>query len=276
MLSALNQATLMKASLPIFLESVARAGYNGIEFRKDLVFNYLKDSSIPDLKKLLEHYHLTVHSWNAIELFSLCSEQEFNSILEYTERLMEIGKEIKCELIIAVPSFTNEFSLPRSKIIKKTVKRFQSIRKLAAGFDFKVGFEPLGFPTCSVRKIDDALEILELSEEDGLPESGLVIDTFHFFLAGYKPGDLLSVPRDRVWLVHFNDAIRKPLSTLQDGDRVFPGDGFFNLDGFSQALNDSRYDGVISLELFNEDYWNADPFEIAKVGLDRLKMYFDI
>ena len=34
-------------------------------------------------------------------------------------------------------------------------------------------------------------------------------------------------------------------------------------------LKDADYSGVISLELFNPSYWEQDPAEVARIGLEK-------
>jgi sugar phosphate isomerase/epimerase len=36
-------------------------------------------------------------------------------------------------------------------------------------------------------------------------------------------------------------------------------------------LKDAGYTGVISLELFNPNYWEQDPAEVAQIGLEKMK-----
>ena len=264
----------MKTPMETFLKSCASAGFTGVELRRDETFAYLKDHSVSDLKRLLDELHLKVVSWNAIELFSLCAEKEFKKMLDYTEKLMKIGNQIGCDLIIAVPSFSPDSKFPAEQTMPKTVERFQVLRKLASKYKFRMGFEPLGFPTNSVRKIDDALQVLKKAEADKLPPSGLVIDTFHYFLGEHPASAISKVPKDKLWLVHFNDCVKKPLDKLQDADRVWPGLGFFDLKGFSSGLKTMGYSGFVSLELFNPDYWKEEPLKALKTGFAATSKYF--
>ena len=273
MKAAINQATLMKAPMEEFLHTISEAGFIGVELRRDETFAYLETHSVSDLKELLTRYNLKVISWNAIELFSLCDEKEFQGMVEYSERLMKIGQEIGCDMIIAVPSFTDKAEVPPEQYFSRTVERFQALRSLAANYNFRMGFEPLGFPNCSVRKINLALKILIEAEKDGLPPSGLIIDTFHFFLGEHKCEDLGKIPLDRLWLIHFNDCVERALDTLQDHDRVWIGDGFFDLLGFYNQLQKIGYDDFLSLELFNEEYWTWDTYKAAKHAYGSLHPY---
>ncbi|MHA1274154.1 MAG: sugar phosphate isomerase/epimerase family protein [Promethearchaeota archaeon] len=268
---AVNQATLMKTPMNIFLEAISNAGFEGVELRRDETFNYLKTHTVEDLNQLLQKNKLNCITFNAIELFSLCSEKEFQKILIYTEKLMQIGNQINCDVIIAVPSFLDDLTIVESKIVSQTVERLKIIAKIADNYSFKLGFEPLGFLNCSVRKIDLALKIIE-SEE--LPEMGLVIDTFHYFLGEHSIDDLNKIKLDKLWLVHINDSIEKPLDQLNDGDRVLPSDGFFNLERFIKKLKEKDYNKWLSLELFNEKIWKEDPFQVAKKSMDSLKKFF--
>ena len=258
---AVNQATLMKTPMKIFLDAIANAGFQGVELRRDEIFEYLKEYRVQDLKELLESNGLECITFNAIELFSLCPEDEFKRILKYTERLMNIGNEIGCNMIITVPSFLEDMHLGPVNIISKTVERLKIIAKLAEIYDFKLGFEPLGFPNCSVRKVEMALKIIDY---EGLPNMGLVIDTFHYFVGEHSIEELESIELKKLWLIHINDAIEKPYKELQDSHRVLPGMGFFNLEMFVKKLRDIGYDKWLSLELFNEHIWTEDPYKVAQ------------
>ncbi|TFG29054.1 MAG: sugar phosphate isomerase/epimerase [Promethearchaeota archaeon] len=265
---AINQATLMQTPMDIFLNAVSLAGFEGVELRRDQTFNYLKNHSVKELKKNLDANNLKCVTFNAIELFSLCPEEEFKIILDYTEKLMKIGNQIDCNTIISVPSFLNDLSMSEAKIISKTIERLERLAQLAEKYDFRLGFEPLGFINCSVRKIDLALKIIE---NEKLPEMGLIIDTFHYFIGEHSINQLNNIPLEKLWLIHINDAIEKPFKELQDSHRILPCQGFFNLEMFVNKLKEIGYNDWISLELFNEEIWRQDPYQIAKEAMTSIR-----
>ncbi|MHA1688406.1 MAG: sugar phosphate isomerase/epimerase family protein [Promethearchaeota archaeon] len=267
---ALNQATLMKTPMEHFLEAASKASFEGVELRRDETFSYLKYNSVSDLKKLLVQFNLKCITFNAIELFSLCSNEEFKKIQKYTEKLMEIGNEIDCDTLIAVPSFLEGSSISSEKIKKQTTERLIILKKLADKYDFKLAFEPLGFMNCSVRKLSTALEIIN---NENLSDIGLVIDTFHFFLGGHSIEILNSIDLNKIWLIHINDVAKKSWTNLKDSDRVLPGQGNFNLKDFMNTLKIKGYDKWLSLELFNETLWKEDPHEVALNSIQAMKKF---
>jgi 2-keto-myo-inositol isomerase len=264
---AVNQATFMKTPMESFLNAIAKAGFQGVELRRDETFQYLKNHSIGDLKRTLERNNLECITFNAVELFSLCPESEFEKILKYTEKLMMIGNKIGCDTIITVPSFVDDPYMNNEIIVSKTISRLNILAKMAEKFDFKLSFEPLGFPSSSVRKIDMALSIIEHKD---LPEIGLVIDTFHFFIAEHSIMELDKIRPDKIWLIHINDAIEKPFKELEDSHRILPCRGFFNLEIFINKLRQIGYSSWISLELFNKELWKEDPEDLAVKSMDSL------
>jgi 2-keto-myo-inositol isomerase len=108
---------------------------------------------------------------------------------------------------------------------------------------------------------------LKIIENENLPEIGLVIDTFHYFIGEHSINDLNHIDLEKIWLIHINDAIEKPFNEIQDSHRVLPCQGFFNLEMFINKLKELGYNKWISLELFNEDIWKQDPYLMAKEAM---------
>jgi 2-keto-myo-inositol isomerase len=72
-------------------------------------------------------------------------------------------------------------------------------------------------------------------------------------------------------LVHVNDAPPLPKDGLRDAHRILPGKGIIPLGSFLRALRETKYDGYLSVELFNEEYWRRDPERVAAEALSSLK-----
>jgi len=71
-------------------------------------------------------------------------------------------------------------------------------------------------------------------------------------------------------IFQINDVPSSPSrEELEDSDRIFPGDGIFPLKTILTDLKNTGYNDYISLQLFNEIYWERDLTEMAKEGLQK-------
>jgi sugar phosphate isomerase/epimerase len=50
-----------------------------------------------------------------------------------------------------------------------------------------------------------------------------------------------------------------------------PGDGSLPLREFLAEVKRRGYQGALSLELFNRAYWQMNPYEVAKIGLEKMQ-----
>src|SRR4029077_18088700 len=75
-----------------------------------------------------------------------------------------------------------------------------------------------------------------------------------------------------VHVFHMNDyPATPPRSAINDSDRVYPGDGIAPIADVLGTLRDINFDGYLSIELFNPNYWQQDPLKVAREALQKLK-----
>ena len=76
-----------------------------------------------------------------------------------------------------------------------------------------------------------------------------------------------------IW--HWNDLPGgTPFDEQTDADRVMPGEGVAPLEQIAELIERQAYAGYVSLELFNENYWRRDLYEVASEGLEKMRNYF--
>jgi len=267
MLLGLNEATLLPLDALTFAEVAAAAGFDGVEFRIERVEECLRKGELGDLAEVLKSHKLSVVSLNALEDFSLSPAQQFERMLGKVEFLFsKVCGEIGCDLLVAVPSFLQ--GKTRASLIERTEKRLEELCRVVGEYGGRIGFEFLGFRECSVNTLEKAWGIVGSLNLENL---GLVIDTFHFHLSGSSPETLARIPGRRIFLVHVNDAPPLPKRELRDAHRILPGKGTIPLESFLHALRETKYNGYLSVELFNEEYWRRDPERVAAEALSSLK-----
>ena len=69
---------------------------------------------------------------------------------------------------------------------------------------------------------------------------------------------------ESLFIFHINDAENLPREQLQDSHRLLPGLGILPLSDMLQAFRSIGYDRVASVEIFRPEYWERDPFELAR------------
>ena len=108
----------------------------------------------------------------------------------------------------------------------------------------------------------------------GWDRCGLLVDTWHFFRSG-EPWELLrSLDPGQITLVHVNDALPVSSDDLvrESRFRRAPlGAGTFRLAEFAAALDELRYEGVVSIEVLSDELRNRPPAEGAEELLASLR-----
>lgn len=258
---AINQATLLDTPTDQFIAAAVAAGFDGVELRTERVDAFLEGEghTLRDLADVVETgRNKRVFSFNALERFSLAPTKEYKSeILPTARKMVEYSYKLECPVIVAVPSFTPPgANLGWEKVKAKTQERLLEVAAIAGEYDVRVGFEFLGFPTCSVNSLPRAREIVEPLYYSKRENIGLVVDTFHHALsqddAPLQEGD------QRIYLVHVNDLPEEFAGKIQeatDADRVMPGTGFLDLPRY---VTHTGAHVPLSVELFNEEYYKPD------------------
>ncbi|MEM7127392.1 MAG: sugar phosphate isomerase/epimerase [Chloroflexota bacterium] len=97
-------------------------------------------------------------------------------------------------------------------------------------------------------------EALELGEQIGTGNMGLLVDAYHVYTSHASNDDIRNLSKEQVVNVHVNDAIKDvPIDEQLDGVRDLPGyTGMIDLNGFLHALRDIGYDGPVTAEPFSQ------------------------
>jgi sugar phosphate isomerase/epimerase len=104
------------------------------------------------------------------------------------------------------------------------------------------------------------------------PDVHILPDVYHLFRGGSGFECLKMINGKILDIIHFNDFPASiPRTEQQDKDRVYPGDGVAPLKQIITDLSNMGGAKVLSLELFNLEYWKNDPLTVAKTGLEKMR-----
>jgi 2-keto-myo-inositol isomerase len=105
----------------------------------------------------------------------------------------------------------------------------------------------------------------------GRPDASLLLDVFHIYKSGTPFTSLKQINGGSLHVIHINDYPQADSSTLNDGDRVYPGDGVAPFRQILRDLRDNGFRGCFSLELFNKAYWATSADQNLKTGLEKMR-----
>jgi sugar phosphate isomerase/epimerase len=106
----------------------------------------------------------------------------------------------------------------------------------------------------------------------GHPDASLLLDVFHLYKSGTSFSSLKQINGAALHVMHINDYPQAAdPATLNDGSRIYPGDGVAPLPQILRDMRDSGFRGYFSLELFNKEYWTKSADENLKTGLEKIR-----
>jgi 2-keto-myo-inositol isomerase len=257
---ALNGATTMNADLETDIRAASSAGFDYLEIWSSKLREFLKSRSTADLSDLFVAHNLSPYSINSIERVTFRDDPGHRALLAECEDLCRIAEAVRCPYLVVVPS-PSPIDASRSDIIGESATILDELASIAAQHRVGLAFEFLGQPDCSVQTLALAYEIVKKVNR---PNVGLVLDSFHFYAGGSTIESIEALDAERLFIFHINDAEDLPRAQLEDRHRLLPGLGILPLRDIIQALKRVGYDRVASVEIFRPEYWQRDPFELAR------------
>jgi 4-hydroxyphenylpyruvate dioxygenase len=260
----------LSGSLDEKLEAIAQAGFKRVEiFENDLLsFN----GSPADVRHMIADAGLATITFQPFRDFEGMPEAKRERALLRAERKFDVMAALGCDLLLVCSNVSPD-SLGG---IDRAAADLRALGERAEKRGLRIAFEALAWG----RHINDYRDAWEAVRRADHPAVGLVLDSFHILARGTDLGAMRAIPRDRVFLVQVADAPRLDMDFLSWSRhfRNFPGQGDLPLDDFMDALAATGFDGLFSLEVFNDQFRGGSTRQVAIDGhrslvylLDRLR-----
>ena len=262
----LNTSTIKPQALLDKVTLAGQAGYDGVElWLNDVLEHVARGGEVSDVEKAIDDNGLIVPSVIALRQWGDFDGWEHQLVLEEARRRFALGARLGAPFIVVTPPMesTRTSHLP---------ERYRELLEIGREEGIRPTFEYISFFK-SVNTLAQAWEIVcQVDDRDAT----LILDAFHTWNSGSTLDELKAIPLECISHYHFDDAHpNKPPKTQTDPDRVMPGEGSIDLAQEVSVLKEKGYDHTVSLELFNSDLWTLDPSEVLRVGLERMKSYFE-
>lgn len=263
MRTCINGATTMPYTLEQDIENAGKVVFEGVELWVEKVEKYLQHHSPEDLKAELQ-------KWN-LQAASLCgygldpSQKDSSEAVKRIGEAARVANAIGCPILLVFGGGMPE-GATKSEAIKKAAKLAREFGEACAEFGVKIALEPLGLHSF----MPGPREALQIAEEAGLNNIGIMMDTFHYYKSGVSIDEIASIPIKKLLIVHINDCEQLPREQLTDAHRLYPGLGVIPLREMLGVLKQKGYDGFLSVEIFREEYWKEPPEVISKKAKEHL------
>jgi 2-keto-myo-inositol isomerase len=262
----LNTSTIRGNKLDIvaMVAAASKAGFHSMEPWISELDGYTKGGgTLKDLGKRIADAGLTVESAIAFNSFINDDEAQRATSMERLKVDMDKVAQIGGTRIAAPPGNSK---VPVS--LDNAAKYYRDALEMGE----KMGVQPLLELWGTHPVLGPLRNGIYVTTAAGRPDASLLLDVFHLYKSGTPFASLKQISGASLHVMHINDYPQAADSaTLNDGSRIYPGDGVAPFRQILRDLRDGGFRGHFSLELFNRDYWTRSADDNLKTGLEKIR-----
>ncbi|UYQ73108.1 sugar phosphate isomerase/epimerase and 4-hydroxyphenylpyruvate domain-containing protein [Pelagibacterium flavum] len=240
------------------LAAIAGAGFDGIEiFENDfLAF----DGGPREVGRMVRDHGLEISLFQPFRDFEGLPEPERSRAFDRAERKFDVMEELGTDLVL----ICSNVSPVAMGGIDRAAADLRQLGERAARRGLRIGYEALAWG----RHVNDHRDAWEIVRRADHANVGLIVDSFHTIARKIDPQTIRSIPGDKIFFVQLADAplIDMDLLYWSRHFRTMPGQGDLDVTGFAAAVAATGYDGMWSLEIFNDQFRGGSPGTIAADG----------
>ena len=252
----------LAGSLETRLAAAKRAGFTQIMISAADIVGHPQDTETA--VRAIRASGLSVTGLEALRDFEGLNGRMHDYKVDVAKSMLNLCDRIQSRLLLTEASSSSHADTDPEKIA-------QDLRKLAflaLPKGIRIAFKGLSWSR-TVKDFVSAADIIALAD---CPNLGLAIDVFDVIAAGIPLDDLDAIFTPRVFLVQLSDFMLQEVRgteeqfTTASHFRVFPGEGAHSdiLSKFVVKLEDNGYFGNYSFDVYNTDYLQMPPEEIAQ------------
>jgi 4-hydroxyphenylpyruvate dioxygenase len=240
------------------LEAVAAAGFDAVEIFENDFLSF--DGTPRDVGAMIRDLGMHCCTFQPFRDFEGLPEPQRQRAFDRAERKFDVMQELGADLLLVCSNVSAD-SLGG---IDRAAADLHPLGEKAQARGLRIGFEALAWG----RHISDHRDAWEVVRRADHPAVGLVLDSFHTLARKLPVDSIRAIPKDRIFLVQVADAPQLDMDLLQWSRhfRCFPGQGDLPLTSFAEALAATGYDGVLSLEVFNDQFRGGSTRRVAIDG----------
>ncbi|MEE2657671.1 MAG: sugar phosphate isomerase/epimerase family protein [Candidatus Latescibacterota bacterium] len=263
----LNTSTIRSKGATVLdaIDTAANAGYHGIEpWVSELDELMAGGGQLEQVRDHAASRGVQIVNLIAFPEWAVPEDNRRRQGLEELERCLDMARTLRCPYLAVPPMGIHD----RQVDLLTVALRFATVVDICKSY----GVSPLLEYWGIAKTLGRTGEALFVAAECGRPGVQLLADIFHMYKGSGHLFGFEHFGPGRLGLVHVNDYPADPnRDAVTDADRIFPGDGLAPWSEITSSLNHLSFESMLSLELFNQSYWDMGPQAAAEEGLRKLR-----
>lgn len=241
----------LSGTLPDKLAAAAHAGFDGVElFEPDVLGTPM---SPDEIRQLCAELGLSIDLYQPFRDVEGAPAERFEITLRRARRVFATMQELGCDLVL-ICSSTAPDTIDDDEL---AAAQLRQLAELAQEHGLRICYEALAWGI-HVSTWEHSWRIVERADH---PALGICLDSFHVLSRTREFSGIAELPGERIFFLQLADAPKMDMNVLQWSRhyRLFPGQGAFDVVGFTRAVLEAGYSGPLSLEVFNDVFRQSPP-----------------
>ncbi len=258
---SLNQATVQNWSVQQACEGCARHGIPGIALWRHKIAEAGLDASV----RAVRDAGLHVSSVCRGGMFVAASAEVRAERIEDNRRAVDEAAKLEADSLVMVVGASPDVPIADARAM--VADGLAALLPYARERNVRIGLEPLHPMYAGDRSVLNTIDqAIAMAAPYGTDEVGLILDTYHFWWDPYA-FDQIARSAGRIFGFHVCDWL-VPTPDMLLG-RGIMGDGVIDNHAFRVSVEAAGYDGLIEVEVFNQQLWNAPGDEVLQKVVER-------
>jgi sugar phosphate isomerase/epimerase len=252
-----------KVQWPEFVRLAKKVGYRGVDVNLGAA---MKDGS--EATRALFAETGLIPAYANLPVTFTRDDETFRKGMDGLPEAAKFLAAMDCRKVVVVLPPSSD--TPKAEYRKVVKARLSEAGKVLAASNIRLGLEflgPLHFRTGKQEFIWRMPETLEFATQLG-PNIGILLDVWHWHLAGATAADIVAAGKSRIVTVHLSDCKKIPAEEVRDNQRLLPGEGVIDYAAFFGALKKIGYTDAVSPEPIGRVPKEASAEEGARMGLE--------
>jgi sugar phosphate isomerase/epimerase len=260
MTPCINQVTTLSTPFEADIPAYAQVGWTAVELWLTKLEAYLEGHSLAEAKGLLDGHGLRAVGASAQGGLLTSQGESRAAHWDHFRRRLDLLAELGVPVLVVVADFLAE---PGADEIGRASASLAEAADLARGSGVRLALEfQKSARFCA--SLDTTLALIAQSGASGV---GVCLDVFHYYTGPSKFEDLAYLTPENLAWIQVCDLVGTPRELAGDADRIFPGEGDFQLGPILEHARRIGYDGPVSLEVLNPQLWRIPADRVADAAL---------